>query len=73
MKKMRNALFAVICLTGMLTACGESPMAPSADIPLMGAEAGTWNQTQSDSTASKGTVKTGPTNTLNSGYILGMD
>ena len=78
MKKMRNAMFALIALTGMLTACGESPMAPVAnDVPLTGAQWGTWSGgtwSTSDTTATKTNEnKTGPTNTVNSGYILGMD
>jgi len=81
MKKMRVALFAVICLIGT-TACGESPMAPSANVPLMGAEAGssegsTTNTTTTTNTTEENTTTTtnkkGPRRTLNSGYILGMD
>ena len=73
MKKLRNALFGLVCMTGLLSACGESPMAPSADVPLMGAEAGwTGGDLQSDSTTTKKDLK-GPDRTMNSGYVLGMD
>ena len=73
MKKLRNALFGLICMTGLLSACGESPMAPSADVPLVGAEAN-WNggNLQSDTTTTTQDPK-GPDRTRSSGYILGMD
>ena len=75
MKKIRNALFGLICMTGLLSACGESPMAPSADVPLTGAEwdwSGSWNKTATTDTTSAKGDKDGPTEGTNSGYILGM-
>ncbi len=76
MKKIRNALFATICLVGLLTACGESPTAPSADVPLAGAaqfNGSGWNADSKDSKQSSDSTNTvKPTNRLNSGYILGM-
>ena len=82
MKKVRSALFGLICMAGLLSACGESPMAPSADVPLMGAEAG-WKS--NDGSGQKNDQNSETTNTdselkdINSttesmrGYVLGME
>lgn len=77
MKRIRNAVFSAICLAGFLTACGESPTAPPAHVPLSGAAAKKLDSsgwTGSDGSAQKGdsTIAKGPRNKLNSGYILGM-
>ena len=79
MKKTRNALVALICAAGFLTACGESPTAPAADLPLIHAEGG-WKKDGGDTTAQSDTTaadsqkedgkKGGPRK--KSGYILGM-
>ena len=75
MKKMRNALFALVCMTGMLTACGESPVAPVSNVDLVGAEAKKSTTTTTTTTTENSKTSTTsnklPTN-RSDGYVLGM-
>ena len=73
MKKMRLTLFALLCVAGTLTACGESPVAPSAELPLVGAQAkgGKAGGMQSDTTDTGSKKKNDPRQ-KNSGYVIAM-
>ena len=69
---------AILSGTALVSACGESPLAPAAEIHLMGAEGKKTTTTsqndgkQTTTTTTKTNKKDGQVEELG-GYVLGMD
>lgn len=71
MNKLTRAFLAVFCMTAILVGCGESPTAPSVDVPLNSAPAiKQWTQPSTADTVPLKYEK--PDKSTLSGYAIAM-